>query len=866
MLLCLAGAAQADGLPPLTVSPDLIRAPSAARRAPAAATVPVVEKRIEPVAPAAAAPDMPDPPPATDTVEPGVAPPRDDAPPPQASERPTAPVPVEHEDPSRSEDAPVPVGSESSAAPPHGAPTTAPLDAPPAGPVLPAEASPSTLAPGMTEVRGLRITGLRSVELVAEGAAELRRDDLTVTADRLTYNELTDEVSAEGDVQFLRDADRMTGERARMIVYEQVGEIDAPTYAFTRQSRVGEDDAAGAVSGHGQADVIYFEGENQYRARNGTWTTCEPESLDWYIRADDLTLDYDREVGVARGASVVFMDVPILWLPWMEFPLVAQRQSGFLVPSVGLSNRSGFDMAVPYYWNIAPNYDATITPRFMARRGIQIGGEFRYLQPTYNGEIRTEWMPEDREAGESRSLATLRHAQRITPRLHASVDYNWVSDDQYFEDLSTRVEVASQVNLLRQGRLTYSGGWWTANALAQSYQTLSGTAPYQRLPQLTLDAYKAGLPGGTSFALRSEYVEFKHEDRSRAEGGRSHLYPQVSLPIQRPAFYVTPKIGGHFTQYDLDRPLEGGRTSIGRGLPILSVDSGLTFERDAEVFGQPYLQTLEPRLFYVYIPYRDQEDIPVFDSARLDFGFAQMFTENRYTGVDRVGDANELTAAVTSRLIDPASGAERLSATIGQQFYFDDQRVTLNELGKPPVENPRVERRTDVLAALSGRVTSATTLDTFLRYNPFEGETQRFNFSVRYQPELGKALNLSYRYALDFVDSRREGLEDVDVSGQWPLGRRWYGVGRLTRSIRDDRVTEAVAGVEYVSTCGCWVFRTVAHRFAIDPDRVTNSLFIQLELTGLGSIGTSPVNLLTRSVPGYGKIGGSMSGRFFDSD
>ncbi|MGL1832495.1 LPS-assembly protein LptD [Rhodocyclaceae bacterium SMB388] len=718
----------------------------------------------------------------------------------------------------------------------------------------------------MTEVRGLRITGVRSVELVAEGQAELRRDDLTVTADRLTYNELTDEVSAEGDVQFLRDADRMTGERARLIVHEQVGEIEAPTYAFTRQSRAGPDEAAGAVSGFGQADVIYFEGENQYRARHGTWTTCEPESLDWYIRADDLALDYDREVGVARGASVVFMDVPILWLPWMEFPLVAQRQSGFLVPSVGVSNRTGFDMAVPYYWNIAPNYDATITPRFMGRRGMQLGGEFRYLQPTYSGEIRSEWLPDDRETGESRSLASLRHAQRITPRLQASVDYNWVSDDQYFEDLSTRVEVASQVNLLREGRLTYSGPWWTAQARAQSFQTLSGTAPYQRLPQLTLDAYKAGLPGGTSFAFKSEYVEFKHEDDNRAEGGRSHLYPQISLPIQRPAFYVTPKIGGHFTQYDLDRPLEGGRNSIGRALPIVSVDSGLTFERDTAFFGQAYLQTLEPRLFYVYIPYRDQEDIPVFDSARLDFGFAQMFTENRYTGVDRVGDANELTAAVTSRLIDPATGAERLSATVGQQFFFDDQRVTLNELGKRPVENPRVERRTDVLAALSGRVTSATTLDTFWRYNPFEGETQRFNFGVRYQPEVGKALNLSYRYALDFLDSRREGLEDVDVSGQWPLGRRWYGVGRITRSIRDDRVTEAVAGVEYVSTCGCWVFRTAAHRFAIDPDRVTNSLFIQLELTGLGSIGTSPVNLLTRSVPGYGKIGGSMSGRFFDSD
>ncbi len=719
----------------------------------------------------------------------------------------------------------------------------------------------------MTEVSALRITGVRAVELVAEGEAELIRDTTTLTADRLVYNELTDEARADGNVVLFRDDDRMTGDWARLIVHEWVGEIDSPTYAFTRESRTRPGEAARSVAGSGQADVMYFEGENQYRLKNATWTTCEPESLDWYIKAADLELDYDREVGVARGASVVFKDVPILWWPRMSFPLAEQRQSGFLVPTVGLSNKTGFDMAVPYYWNIAPNYDATVTPRYMGRRGLQLGGEFRYLQPEYSGEIRAEWLPKDKVTGEARSLGALQHVHRITPRLHASLDYNWVSDDEYFEDLSSRVSVASRVNLLREGRLNYSGGWWRASARAQSYQTLgSSTGPYRRLPQLTLDARRSNLLGGTTVALTSEYVEFKHPDQRRAEGSRLHLYPQISLPFQRPSYYVTPKIGLSYSKYDLDRPLPGGRRSITRTLPIFTFDSGMVFERDTTFFGQSFVQTLEPRLFYSYIPYRDQQEIPRFDTGRYDFGFAQMFTENRYTGVDRIGDANELTATVTSRVIDPASGAERLRATVGQQFYFSDQRVTLNELGRRPVEDPRIRRRTDILAALSGRVTASTTLDTFLRYNPFEGQTERFNFGVRYQPEFGKNLNLSYRFARDLVDGGRPGLEDLDLSGQWPLGNRWYGVGRITRSIKENRITEAVAGLEYISTCGCWVFRTAAHRFATNPSRVTNALFVQLELTGLGGIGASPVNLLTRSVPGYGKINEPMSNRFFGED
>jgi len=802
LLLCyLSSTTMAAAMPPLVVSPDLVRSGPArgAARSAAGETAPAA-----PRAPAGAPTEAP----------------------------PAAQPPATEAD----------AGARGARAP---APDAA------AAPGAPAEAP----APGATEIRALRITGTRAVELVAEGEAQLRRDDILLNADRLTYSELTDEAHAQGNVRLLQGADLVTGPQARLQVHERVGEFEEPRYYITRRSQPIPGEVPREVSGSGQADVMYFEGENQYRLKNATWSTCEPDDPDWYIKARDLALDYDREVGVARGASVVFQDVPIFWWPWADFPLVGQRQSGFLAPTYGVSNKTGVDVSIPYYWNIAPNYDATFAPRFMGRRGVQLGGEFRYLAPSYRGESRVEWLPRDNVTGEERALGSLQHSQWISRGLFASLDLNGVSDNAYFEDLSTRLAVASRVNLLRQGRISYvGGGWWNASALLQSYQTLSGSDPYRRLPQLLLNATRPDLPGGALFDWRSEYVQFEHPDANRAKGGRFTVYPQLSLPFERAGYYVTPKFGVHHTQYALEQGLPGGRESISRTVPIFTVDSGLIFERDAALFGRSYLQTLEPRIYYVHVPFRDQSDVPVFDTARYDFGFAQIFSENLYAGGDRIADANQVTAAVTSRLIDPDTGAERIRGTVGQRYYFEDQRVTLNQLGRTPVETVRTGRRADVLAAFSGKVTTSTALDSAWQYNPRDKWTERFNFSVRYQPDFAKALNLGYRYS-------RDVLRDLDLSGQWPLGRGWYGVGRVTRSIEEDRITEAIAGLEYDG--GCWVFRTALHRFATDPDDVTQALFIQLELNGLASVGSSPVNLLKRSVAGYGKINEPISDRVF---
>ena len=729
------------------------------------------------------------------------------------------------------------------------------------------------LPAGSTSVKALRIVGARTIELVAEGEAELQRDDTILTADRVTYREPTDEALAEGNVELRQGDDTIVGPKATLVIGESTGSFESPVYQLSRQRQPNlSGEESRIVAGSGKADELRLEGENQYRLKNATWTTCEASNPDWYIKARELELDYDREVGTARGGSIVFMDTPIFWMPWAEFPLTGQRQSGLLPPTFGSSNKTGVDLTAPYYWNIAPNYDATIAPRIMGRRGLQLGGEFRYLDDDYRGTVQTEWMGKDRESGERRTLASVQHQQRITPSLYGAIDYNSVSDDAYFEDLSSRVGVASQVNLLRQGQLVYHGSsWWTASLLAQSYQTLSpdpdsrNISPYRRLPQLKVSGARPDLPAGLVADFESELVKFAHEDAdlNKDEGTRFVVYPQLSMPLAGAAWFFTPKVGVHYSRYDLDRsPLTpNGREAITRSLPIMSADTGLFFERDTFIFGGQYLQTLEPRLYYLRVPSRDQKDIPLFDASRFDVGFAQMFAENRFSGTDRIGDANDLTAAMTTRLIDAESGVERLRAMLGQRYYFSDQRVYLYSAD----ELRDAGRGTELLAGLGGRISKEFSVSSYVQYNTETTRTDRVNASVRYQPDNAKVLNLSYRYAPNLrIAENLVGLEDVDVSGQWPLGRGWYGVGRVTHSLLDDRVTEAIGGLEYDG--GCWVFRVAMHRFAIERDDVSKAIYVQLELNDLAGIGSNPLSLITRSVPGYGKINDSSADRVFGFD
>ncbi|GAB4178529.1 MAG: LPS-assembly protein LptD [Rhodocyclaceae bacterium] len=699
---------------------------------------------------------------------------------------------------------------------------------------------PEPALQGATRLEARRLTGVTDRETVAEGEVRLSRDDASVSAERIRYLHAEDTVEASGDVTLTKNLDVVRGPELRLRLADHVGHFDHPRYAVRRSPRGA---AGGApVTASGAADRIEFAGEDHYRLANASYSTCTGDKPDWHLAVRDLELDFERETGTARGAKVVFRDVPLFYAPWMDFALNDRRKSGILAPTLGNSTRTGIDLSLPFYWNIAPNRDATIAPRIMSRRGAMLGGEFRYLEPAYAGATQIEWLGKDNVLDRSRSLLTWQHTQSLAPGLSGAINVSRVSDDTYFSDLSTRISATSQRNLLRQGGLTYNGEWWNGAFTVQRYQTLQDASlpridiPYDRLPWITFSAWGSG-PRRAALTLNSELVNFSHPDLT--QGRRVVLYPQVSLPLGGSAAYLTPRIGLNFSRYQLTNQPAGTPDGLTRTLPIASIDSGLNFEREIAWGGSTLTHTLEPRLFYLYVPFRDQSLYPVFDTAAADFNFAQIFSENAFVGRDRIADANQVTAALSSRLIDPADGAELVRAMIGQRLYFSTPTVTL------PGVAPPSRRSSDLLAAVSGHLTRALSVETALQYNPKENRPERFNLSGRYQPEFGRVLNAGYRYQSGVV-------REIDASAQWPLSGRWYGVGRYNYSFQDNRLVEAIAGLEYDG--GCWILRTVLHRFATATQTANTAFFVQLELNGLSRIGSNPLELLKRSIGGYGQI------------
>jgi LPS-assembly protein len=539
----------------------------------------------------------------------------------------------------------------------------------------------------------------------------------------------------------------------------------------------------------------------------------------------------------------------------MTFTLDNQRKTGLLSPTIGSTSKSGLEITTPFYWNIAPDMDATIAPRYMAKRGTQWGGEYRYLGQSYSGKIAGEYLENDQITHTNRNALTIVHNQDFGYGFTGALNLNGVSDDTYFTDLSTRLSNVTQTNLLREGRINYGGGgWWSASLMAQRFQTLQDPSlppvaiPYDRLPQLLVNADRADLPLGTEGIFSGEYVDFSNPTGTAVEGKRTTLYPQLAYPIQTALFYVTPKVGFHSTRYELVQQAAGVPDQITRNVPIFSIDSGTVFERQLQLFDQDLTQTLEPRAYYLRVPKRDQSQIPLFDTGVADFNFAQIFSENSYSGGDRISDANQLTLAVTSRLIDTESGEEMVRAAVGQRYYFADQTVTI------PGVAARTGHIADFLAALSGKVNRELSIDTGMQYNYQDKQVERLNVGGSYQPEAGKVFNAGYRYT-------RSLLRQIDTSAQWPLFGGWHAVGRYNYSLRDKRIVESIAGLEYDG--GCWATRFVVQRLATAVGQVNNSIFVQLELSGFSDIGSNPLDVLKRNIPGYGRITQPTADRVF---
>ncbi len=731
-----------------------------------------------------------------------------------------------------------------------------------------------------------QIEGQADEVSVAEGNVELRKVDTLVFADQLTYRPLEDEVEATGNVRLLQDGAEITGPHLKMRMADQIGSAEQVTYRIARevpsrfyaqqQTVVTVASSTANTSGapmmlnvansyglptklpparqseaNGYAERMDFEGENQMTLFSNTYSTCKPGSADWYLQSAETHLDYDNSEGRAKDSTLWFQGVPIVYTPLASFPLSSQRRSGILHPHFSASTRSGLDFSLPYYLNLAPNYDLTLVPRYMSKRGVQLGADARYVDYHYEGQVRLEYMPNDEMFGSSRYAYRIDHRQNLGQGFSALVNWNGVSDDYYWQDLTSRLMQTSQTQLPRQVQLGYSPApWLQTNMQVLRYQTLQTdpsnpvTRPYFLEPQLNFLGYKPNV-FKTDFSVVGQYTRFTHVDAGKVQGDRMVFYPQLSLPIVHPAFQITPKVGLHLTKYSLDEQASGQPNTFSRALPTFSLDSTVVFEREGNWFGKDYIQTLEPRLYYVNIPYKDQSQIPLFDTGLSDFNFAQIFSENRYSGYDRINDANQLTAGLTTRLLDGETGVERFKAMVGQRYYFKPQRVSISG------ETTRASDFSNIVAAFNGLVASKTYADLAAEYNYRENVIERFSAGARFQPEYGKVLSASYRYTRDALTGSST-VDQVDFAGQWPLSANWYAVGRYNYSLRDKQALEMIAGIEY--NASCWSLRLVGQRLTAISGSPNETLFLQLELNDFGSIGSNPIGMLRRSVPGYGKI------------
>lgn len=697
-------------------------------------------------------------------------------------------------------------------------------------------------------------SGANQRNLSAKGSVVLKQDNVEVFAERLDYDQQTDTVTVPGRLRLNRDGDMLSGSDLKYRIDTEVGTLLAPTFFFGKSAgRPTQRYEARAV-----AERMDFEGPDKERLFAATYTTCKVGEEDWFLHVSELALDRASNIGTGYNGRIVFKGAPILYVPYMTFPLDNERKSGFLTPSFGTSSSSGLELTLPIYWNIAANRDATITPKMFSKRGVQVGTEVRYLGTQYIGQLDTEYLPNDRKADRDRYLVSVRHFQNLEGAFggvfgsgfgrgwSASINAQKVSDDAYFRDLSTRIVNTALTNLPRDFALNYVSDFGSLSARHLSFQTLQDplapvVTPYRLAPQITFNARPARLQG-LEFNAAGELTEFLHP--TLVSGRRALLYPSIAYSLTQPYGYVTPKVGYHMTRYDLTENTTGFASQT-RTLPILSLDSGLAFERPTRFGAEAYTQTLEPRLYFLYVPYRDQSTIPIFSTSETDFNFAQIFSDNLFIGGDRISDAKQLTAAVTTRFIENLTGIERLRAAVGQRYYYQAQQVALSNDALGTSGAAGSVGRSDLLAAMSGQVSDQWFLDSSFQYAASQKQFQKSNIAARYTAEGGRIINMSYRFT-------RDSLRQTDLSAQWPLGRAapgWTLLARSNYSFSDRRLLEGLFGVEY--NRGCWEFRLVVHRFATATQQYSNSIQFQLELKGLSKLGINPFETLKQNIVGY---------------
>ena len=710
------------------------------------------------------------------------------------------------------------------------------------------------ISEGSIEIEGNSLETLLDRKMKAKGNAILKKGNKTIKAEVIEYDEVSEKIITTGNTNIDLGSMSLRGSNLSFKLSDETGQMDDASFNFKNSDKQEKSVIKKGVvvtkrsyDFRGDAKAIFFEGENKKRFQSSRITTCEADSDDWYLKSSNMEVNTKTDRANASNAILEFKGLPVLYTPYIDFSLNKNRKSGFLGSTFGTTSQSGFEFRVPYYFNISPNMDATLTARYLGKRGPLADGEFRYLTENYSGFNQLQYMNHDQSSGQdNRYYVKLDHQHKFNNGWSASYNFQKVSDDTYFSDLATMIQVTSLVNLPQRANINYAGETWKFNALTEKYQTLTNASnsPYQRLPQLNL----SGRKDFDSYILdfKSQWAYFDRDEKftyglnEKPTGSRLSITPGISVPFTETYGYIKPKLSANVRSYNLNNSNIGNKDIF---TPIVSVDSGMYFDRTVNLQNQNFTNTLEPRLFYVYIPYKDQSALPNFDTGLADLNMQTLFSENQYNGQDRINDANQLTASITSKFIDK-NGKERLSGILAQRYYFEDRKIFGTELNAKKANS-------DIFMGATVRLANSLNLDAMFQYDPDSSKLLRSTLSSRYNPEPGKILNLSYRMIENVSDSNQD-LKVFNAAGQWPLGNRFYSIARYNYDLKTSQTIEVLGGVEYDG--GCWVARTVFDRISLPTNPEPNyTFFMQLELNGLGTIGSDARklnNFLYRNVPG----------------
>jgi LPS-assembly protein len=651
----------------------------------------------------------------------------------------------------------------------------------------------------------------------ARGHVELYRADQYLATEQIFYHPTSKEITLPVAVAYEDQQVWVKGQQAHYNFADESGEFLLIDFGLT------------GSSANGSAESVEFNNDRTSLLRQIVYTTCPGEQPDWELSASELELQHDKGMGVAHGAKLKFKGVPIFYAPWFTFPIDDRRKSGFLYPSLANTNDNGFEFGIPYYWNIAPNQDATIEPRYITKRGFLLAGEYHFLTRKTQGWLDFDYLPDDKKTGDHRYHYRFQHHAVPWNHWRTELVYERVSDDQYYLDFGSSLFQTSKQFLRSSATMNGEGRYWHFELMADDFQIIDESIrpenePYKRVPRLALWVNRPLFRSGFSFGLDSELVYFERDIGTT--GARLDIYPKVYWERFTSWAFIKPSLGYRYTSYDLDHEGQGPDNSPNRGTAIASVDAGLYFDR---LTNQGNNQTLEPRLFYLYVPYKNQDDLPNFDTGEFTFGFSQLFNTNRFAGADLQGDANQLSIALTTRTFKSETGQEHWRLSLGQIFYFESQRVQLESLREVD------ENLSPFITELAWQPIKQLSTVAGLQYDWEENRIDVGSLGLRWSGKNGERIGFEYRF-------RRDRVDQFDLRFFWPINERWRVLSRINYSFDDKDILEVQGGVEYESCC--WAVRTVLRRYLKNREGdYRDGIYFELNLKGLASVGTRTEDL-----------------------